>query len=135
PWNERLGIAKDFVVFLRRDVAIVQSGNDCAVRVWKFSFTVGLDRYIVAQNSSETVEVAFFVGHGNQPPVAVSRGNFDSEDWDGLIIGATRCRGHGGYSSGHRYNCNQQESNPCHAVPPSNIRNVCVYSFRKAWLD
>jgi len=28
-WNERLGIAKDFVVFLRRDVAIVQSGNDC----------------------------------------------------------------------------------------------------------
>jgi hypothetical protein len=32
--------------------------------------------YIVAQNGAQIVEVAFFVGHGDQPPVAVSRGIF-----------------------------------------------------------
>jgi hypothetical protein len=30
--NERLGSAKDLVVFLREDVTVVQSGNDCAIR-------------------------------------------------------------------------------------------------------
>src|SRR6267378_1460821 len=55
--NKRLGSAKDFVVFLRRDVVVVQSGNDCAVRERKLPLAVGLNRYIVAQNGSKTVEV------------------------------------------------------------------------------
>ena len=53
---------KDLVVFLGRNVTIVQSGNDCAVREQGLPFAVGLDRNIVAQNGSKTVEVAFFVG-------------------------------------------------------------------------
>jgi hypothetical protein len=44
PGDERLGTAKDFVVFLRRGVTVVQSGNDCAVRLRKRPFAVGLDR-------------------------------------------------------------------------------------------
>jgi hypothetical protein len=48
------------------------------VRVRKLSFC--LDRYIVAQNGRETVEVALFMGHGDQPPVAASSGNFSDED-------------------------------------------------------
>ena len=45
--NERLGSAKDLVVFLRWDVTVVQSGNDCAVREWELPLAVGFDRYIV----------------------------------------------------------------------------------------
>jgi hypothetical protein len=45
--NERLGSAKDLVVFLRWDVTVVQSGNDCAVREGELSLAVGFDRYIV----------------------------------------------------------------------------------------
>jgi hypothetical protein len=50
--DERLGLAKDLVVFRRRDVTIVQSSNDRAVRVWKLALAVGLDRHIVAQNGA-----------------------------------------------------------------------------------
>jgi hypothetical protein len=71
-----LGLAKDLVVFPRRDVTVVQSGNDRAVRVWKLSLAVGLDRRIVAQNGTNTVQVACFVGDGDQPPVSVSGGIF-----------------------------------------------------------
>ena len=46
--NERLGAAKNLVVFLRWDVTVVQSGNDCAVREGELSLAVGSDRYIVA---------------------------------------------------------------------------------------
>src|SRR6266852_488935 len=72
--NERLRSAKDFVVFLRWDVTVVQSRNDCTVRERNLALAIGLNRYIVAQNGSKTVEVAFFVGHGDQLPVAVSGG-------------------------------------------------------------
>jgi len=44
------------------------------VRVRKLPFPGGLDRYVVAQNGAQIVEFAFFVGHGDQPPVAVSGG-------------------------------------------------------------
>ena len=50
----------------------------------------GLDRYVVAQDGAQIVEVAFFVGDGDQPPVAVSGGNFDSEDRGAFVIGASR---------------------------------------------
>src|SRR6185436_2511481 len=114
PGNERLGTAKDFVVFLRRDVTIVQSCNDCALRERKLPFPVGLDRYIITQNGSETVEVAFFVGHGDQPPVAVSGGNFGYEDRGGLLIGVSRCGRREGDTAGQGCNCNQRENDPFH---------------------
>ena len=47
PGNEGLGTAKDFVIFLRRDMTVVQSGNDCAVRKWELPTAVGLNRYII----------------------------------------------------------------------------------------
>ncbi len=84
--DERLGSAKDFVVFVRRDVTVVQSGNDRAVREWKLPLAVGLDRHIVAQNGSKAVQVAFFVGDGDQPPVSVSGRNSCYEDRGGRVI-------------------------------------------------
>ena len=95
PGNARLGTAKDFVVFLRWGVTVVQSGNDGVVRERKISFATGLNRYIVAQKGSETVEVAFFVGHGDQPPVAVSLGNFSYKKRLGLLRRAAPRRGYG----------------------------------------
>src|SRR5216683_2396195 len=93
--NERLGSAKDFVVFLRWDVTVVQSRNDCTVRERNLALAIGLNRYIVAQNGSKTVEVAFFVGHGDQLPVAVSGGNIGYENRGGLCIGVCGSpRGH-----------------------------------------
>src|SRR3974390_3244920 len=41
---ERLGLAKDFVVFLRRHVTVMQSGNDRAIREQDLPFAVRLDR-------------------------------------------------------------------------------------------
>ena len=46
---------------------IAPSGNG------SFLFAIGLDRYIVAQLGAQLVEIAFFVGHRDQIPVAVSR--------------------------------------------------------------
>ena len=80
PGHERLGTTKGFVVFLRRDVTPRKSGDDRAVREREFSVPIGLDRYVVAQNGPQIVEVALFVGHGDQPPVAVSWGDFAPED-------------------------------------------------------
>jgi len=45
-----------------------------AVRERTVPFPVGLDLHIVAQNGAQIVEVALFVGHGDQSPVAVSGG-------------------------------------------------------------
>src|ERR1700677_2930354 len=63
PGHERLGMAKDFVVFLRRDIIPGETGNDGAVRKWKLAFPVGPDRYVIAQNGTQIVEVACFMGH------------------------------------------------------------------------
>jgi hypothetical protein len=71
-----LATAKGFVVFFRRDVIPGYSGDDCAVRERKLPLPIGLDRFIVAQNRADIVEVAFFVGHGDEPPIAVSGGHF-----------------------------------------------------------
>jgi len=85
-----LGAAKGLVVFLRRDVFPGEPGNNRAVRERRLPFSVGLDRYIVAQDGTYIFEVAFFVGHGDQPPVAISGGNFASGDRGRLFIGASR---------------------------------------------
>ncbi len=51
-------------------------------RVWErmLLFAVGLDRDIVPQNGTQAVEFAFFVGHGDQLPVAVSLRGFVHEE-------------------------------------------------------
>jgi hypothetical protein len=50
--NKRLDLAKDFVVFVRRDVTVMQSRKDCAVRKRKLPLPVGFDRDIVAQDGT-----------------------------------------------------------------------------------
>src|SRR5262245_55583805 len=82
---ERLVTTKDLIIFLGRDVTIVQGGNDRTVREHWFSFAVSLDCSVVARNDSKAVKVAFFVSHGDQSPVAVSRGNFSYEGRRGLL--------------------------------------------------
>src|ERR1700738_3080642 len=124
--HERLGTAKDFVVLLRRDVAPGEPGNDCAVRERKLPFPVGLDRHVIAQNGPQIVEFAFFVGHGDQPPVAVSGGNFDSEDRGSLSIGVSRWVGLVDDHHGQRYNCTEQVSDPSHTVSSLQIAYLCI---------
>src|SRR5579863_187894 len=72
PRNEGLLIAENLVILLRRHVAVVQSSDDGAVRIRERPVTVRLDRRIVAQNSGETMQVALFMCHRDQPPVAIS---------------------------------------------------------------
>jgi len=97
-----LGTAKDLVVFLRRDVTPGQPGNDRAVLKRKLALPIGVDRDIVAQNCAKIVEVGCFMGHGDQPPVAVAGRNFDSEDRSRLLIGVFRFGGGEGDNAGHR---------------------------------
>jgi len=44
-----LSLAEDFVVFIRRDITVMQRSNDRAVRERKLPFTIGVDRCIVAR--------------------------------------------------------------------------------------
>src|SRR5262249_53640373 len=97
-------------------------GEDGAAGKRRLASGEGLDRDVVAREGAKMVEFAFFMGHGDQPPVAVSGGNFDSEDRGGLLIGLSGCGGHGGDHAGERCNCNQRESNPSHPAPPSNMQ-------------
>src|SRR5262252_970927 len=46
-----------------------------ATKDWGRPFTTGLDRHIVAQDGADVVQLAFFAGHGDQLPVAVSGGH------------------------------------------------------------
>src|SRR4051812_17137572 len=73
--HERLSPAKGFIIFLRRYVTPCQPGNDRALRKRKRPISISLDRYVIPQNGANIVELAFFVGHGDQLPVSVSRGN------------------------------------------------------------
>jgi hypothetical protein len=72
--HERLGAAKDFVVFLRRKVAPGEACDDCAFREGQFPLAVCLDRYIVAEKGAKIVEIAFFVRDRDQLPVAYPGG-------------------------------------------------------------
>jgi hypothetical protein len=123
----------------------VQGGNDCAVRVGKLSFAIGLDRVIIAQNDSEAAKVSFFVRHGEQLPVAVSGRDFVDEDRGSLSIARFGCETDAGDHSRDRQNrtkrCSdwshpasdafrrgsgpsRQASGPSHTVSPLDIRNA-----------
>ena len=52
PGTKDWALAKDLVVLLRRDVTVMPGGNDGAIRERKFPFTIGVDRYIVAQDGT-----------------------------------------------------------------------------------
>jgi hypothetical protein len=84
--HERLLLPKDLVVFLRGRVGPSEPGDDDAVRELLLPLPIRLDRDIVAENGAQIVELAFLVGDGDQPPVAVTREHFDPEDRGGLII-------------------------------------------------
>jgi hypothetical protein len=64
-------------------------GNDGAVWERERPFLKGLDRYIVAELSAQLVALACDqkVVHGDQFPIAVSGGDFDSVDRGGVSIG------------------------------------------------
>jgi len=109
PGNKGLVAPEDFVVFLRRGMAEVQSGDDCAVREREFPVTIGLDRYIIPQNGSQTVEVPLFVRHGNHLPVAVSRRNLGNEARDGRLIRAPERASTRHKNTSHGSDGNQQE--------------------------
>src|SRR5262249_39125148 len=114
PRDERLLMAKDFVVFLLGAVSPREPSNNCAVRNRKLSFTIGLGCNIVSQYSEQIVEVAFFMGHRDYGPVTVSGRNFDSEDWRRLVINMpsrTRRQGENG-SAGCKYD--QHRNDPFH---------------------
>jgi hypothetical protein len=103
----------------------VQSGYDCAVRERKFLFAVGLDRYIVAQNGTQAVEIALFVGHGDQPSVAVSGGDFVYEDLGALSTFLSKCPGRVADHGRHRCNGNQQDSDPSHTAAAQKANGAC----------
>ena len=88
--------AKHFVVLVRRDVTVMQSGNDCAIRERELPFAIGFDRDVVSQDGTQTVEVACFMRRGNPLPVAVSVRNFGNEVCGGFPIRASWCRGNEG---------------------------------------
>ena len=80
------------------------------VRKRKLPFPVGLDRYVVAEDGAQIIEVAFFMGHGDQPPVAIAVRKFSTEDWRCLIFGMPR-RERQGRKNGQRYrDCEYEDS-------------------------
>ena len=89
---------------------IVPSGNG------NFALSVSFDRYIVAEEGAKIVEVAFFVGHRDQLPVAVSGRNPDSENRISLSIGASRRLSPVDDDASKRYNCNQEVSRSFHTT-------------------
>src|SRR5580693_5185249 len=113
PGNERLGLPEDFVVFVRRDITVVQSSNDGAVRVRKLVIPESGVRYVVAQNGAQTVELPGFMSRGDPPPVAVPLRNL------GNVRSASPIRLRGnrdneGDKAGDCRNCNQEECEVLH---------------------
>src|SRR5262249_7471744 len=88
--DERLRAAKRLVVFLRRCVAPRDPRNDGAVRKWKRSGAIRLDRDVVPKDGAQVVEIAFFVGDGDQPPVTVPGRNLRDENRCTLSLGMSR---------------------------------------------
>src|SRR5215469_17199754 len=131
--DKRLGTAKDSVIFLGRGVSVMQSGNDRAVWEWKFPVPKGFDRYTVAQNGTQTIEVAPLMRHGDEPPVAVSGGNLGNKD-RGLLFGM----GRQGYDVGDRSqscNCNEHDNGSFHKLLPSwrpPVRMFCSAFSRRS---
>src|SRR5580704_1779777 len=61
------------------------------------------------------------MGHRDQPPIAISWIDFDSEDRRGLTIVLSRRWGRGGGNGGQSCSREQKENDPFHDVPPFKI--------------
>lgn len=72
-------MAKNFVVFLGRDVTPGKASDDRAVRKRKLNFLVGLDRDVVAENGANIIKVAFFVRHGDNGQSRYPEGSLPRE--------------------------------------------------------
>src|ERR1700722_3814181 len=92
----------------------MQSSNDCAIRERELPFAIGFDRYVVAQDGTQTVEVSCFMGRGNPLPVAVSVRNFGNEVRCSFAIRASWRGGDEGDKAGHGDNCNPEECDVFH---------------------
>src|ERR1700733_5719043 len=95
------------------DVLVMQSSKDRAVRKRKLALAEGLVCYIVAQESTETVELAGFVGRGGPPPVPVPLRNFGNVR-SRCPIRVSCCRSNEGDKAGHGCNCNHEECEVFH---------------------
>src|SRR5262249_19252514 len=100
PGHERLGTAKDGGVFRRRVITRGEPGNSGAIGERQRPVPVSRDRDVIAKKGAQIVEVAFFVRHGDQPPVAVSGGDGDAKERGGRSSGLSRGGGHGGDHAG-----------------------------------
>jgi len=89
------------------------------------------DRHIVAQNGANAVQVAFFVGDGDQPPLAISGGKFDPEDRRRRAAGLPGRLGRIGHHAGQRCCCHQAENDPSHRGASSNARPT----VHLGWID
>src|ERR1700733_2821227 len=92
----------------------MQSSNDRAVRERKLPLPVRLDRCIVAQDGTYTVEVTCFMGRGDPFPVAVPVRDFGNEGRGGFPTRLSWSRGNEGDKPGHCCNCNQEECEVFH---------------------
>src|ERR1700689_198553 len=97
----------------------MHSCNHRAVGERKLSLPVGLDRYIVAQDGTYTVEAACFMGRGDPSPVAVPVRDFGNEGRAPTRV--SWCRSNEGDKAGRCCNGNQKECEVFHKGPPSNV--------------
>src|SRR5579862_103872 len=114
PWYERLFAAEDFVVLLRWQMTVVQSGNDRAVGERKLRFAICVDCCIVTQHGGKTVEVSFLMGHRDELPVAIPSGNFGNVDRGNLSFGVSDSRCEEGDCTCQHCDCNQQHNYSFH---------------------
>jgi hypothetical protein len=99
--------------------------------VWPF--LGGRDCYVVAKNGAQIVEGAFFVGDRDQLPVAVSGGDFDSEDRGGLSIGLSRRGGQVGDHTGNQHEKQSVSYGPSSKgrhLAPRNLARIRVQNRR-----
>src|SRR5580658_542568 len=109
----------------------MQSGNDRAVRVRKLSFPEGVECYIVAQDSTQTVELACFMGRGDPLPVAVPVRNFGNKR-GGFPIRVSWRRGNEGDKAGYCCNCNQEE---CEVFHKGSSNPICLGELKSGVLS
>src|ERR1700722_9786037 len=115
--DERLGLPKDLVVLVRRNVMVVQCGEHGAVREGKRACPVRFDRHIVSQQRAQAIEIAGFMGRGDPAPVAVSAGHFGDKGRSGSV-GMSGCRGDEGGKGAQSCKCEKEEREAFHRYSP-----------------
>src|SRR4029077_15130826 len=134
-------MAKGFAAFLQRIVTPGEPGNDRAVRERKLSFPGSPDRKVVTQNCAQVVEIALFVGHGDQFPVTISGGNFYTEDWRCFVFGMPGRERQGRKNGQRDRDCEYQHREPfhwcvlsCFASDASGMSQPIKLWRRRRWL-